>query len=82
MKRLVLAVSFFILTLVTVKAEPTGFVSIAPEPRSHAWWLRAEFTRLNDRCVEFRSAEYVLYDARRPSFAKACFRPVLRLTWS
>jgi len=43
MKRLVLAVSCFISTLVAGNAQTNDFVSIASEPSCYAWWLRAQF---------------------------------------
>jgi hypothetical protein len=43
MKRILLAWALFILAAVAGKTESNNFVSIAPEPSSYAWWLRAQF---------------------------------------
>jgi hypothetical protein len=43
MKRIFLMSLFFIFTPAAGKAQSNNFVSIEPEPRNYAWWLRAEF---------------------------------------
>ena len=43
LKRILLASLFFALTTAIGNAELNNFVTIAPEPKSYAWWLRAEF---------------------------------------
>jgi hypothetical protein len=43
LKRILLASLLFIFTTVVGNTESNNFVTIAPEPKNHAWWLRAEF---------------------------------------
>ena len=47
MKAILLASLFFILTTAVGNTESNNFVSIAPEPKGSAWWLRAEFHPLD-----------------------------------
>jgi hypothetical protein len=43
MKSILLASLFVILTTVVGNAQSNNFVTIKPEPKNYAWWLRAEF---------------------------------------
>jgi hypothetical protein len=47
MKAILLASLFSILTTAVGNTESNNFVSIAPEPKGSAWWLRAEFHPLD-----------------------------------
>jgi len=43
MKAILLASLVLLVTAAIGPAQQSGFVRIAPEPKSYAWWLRAEF---------------------------------------
>jgi len=43
MKRILLAWLLLTALAVAAHAQSNSFVTVAPEPTSHAWWLRAEF---------------------------------------
>jgi hypothetical protein len=43
MRRILLAWALVVFTTAAARAQSNDFVTIAPEPSSYAWWLRAQF---------------------------------------